>query len=191
MVDPASRVQLPAAQVQDRGDRLAQDRTAAKVHDIGLVLRRARDGQLGFEVMVGGGMGRTPYLGTTIREHLPVDSLLSYLSAVLRVYNRHGRRDNIYKARIKILVASAGRRSLRPARSRRNGRPWTARRSTCPTTELARIRGAFSTVAFEDLPPVSPSARGARAGPIRASPGSCATMCCRTRWPATRWSTSR
>src|SRR6201996_7659241 len=85
-----------------------KDRTAARAHDIGLKLRRNREGELGFEVMVGGGMGRTPYLGATIREHLPARSLLSYLTAILRVYNRLGRRDNIYKARIKILVASTG-----------------------------------------------------------------------------------
>src|SRR5579875_3071044 len=60
-----------------------QDRTAARLHDIGLVLRRGRDGLLGFEVMVGGGMGRTPYLGSTIREHLPAEHLLSYLSAIV------------------------------------------------------------------------------------------------------------
>ncbi|MFX4570373.1 nitrite/sulfite reductase, partial [Acinetobacter baumannii] len=69
----------------------AQDRTAARAHDIGLKLRRTREGELGFEVMVGGGMGRTPYLGPTIREHLPARHLLSYLTAVLRTYNRLGR----------------------------------------------------------------------------------------------------
>ncbi len=137
------------------------DRTAAKVHDIGLVLRRARDGQLGFEVMVGGGMGRTPYLGTTIREHLPVNHLLSYLSAVLRVYNRHGRRDNIYKARIKILVAALGAEEF----ARQVEAEWSAMDREAvdlPDTELARIRGAFGYVAFEDRPPVSSALEFAR-----------------------------
>jgi sulfite reductase (NADPH) hemoprotein beta-component len=141
------------------------DRTAAKVHDIGLVLRRARDGQLGFEVMVGGGLGRTPYVGTTIREHLPVRSLLSYLSAVLRVYNRYGRRDNIYKARIKVLVAALGAEAF----AREVEAEWTAMdqaKADLPDTELARIRGAFSTVAFEEQPAVSPVLETAR----RASP---------------------
>ncbi len=137
------------------------DRTAAKVHDIGLVLRRARDGQLGFEVMVGGGMGRTPYLGSTIAEHLPVQSLLSYLSAVLRVYNRHGRRDNIYKARIKILVAALG-----PAEfARQVEAEWAAMDRAAvdlPDIELARIRGAFGYVPFADLPPVSNAFEAAR-----------------------------
>ena len=85
-----------------------KDRTAARTHDIGLALRRGRDGTLGFEVMVGGGLGRTPYIGQTIREHLPVGRLLSYIEAILRVYNRLGIRDNPNKARIKILVARYG-----------------------------------------------------------------------------------
>ena len=137
------------------------DRTAAKVHDIGLVLRRARDGQLGFEVMVGGGMGRTPYLGTTIREHLPVNHLLSYLSAVLRVYNRHGRRDNIYKARIKILVAALGADAF----AREVEAEWAAMDRAVvdlPDTELARIRGAFADTPFEELPPASLTLEAAR-----------------------------
>ena len=139
----------------------AHDRTAAKVHDIGLVLRRGRDGLLGFEVMVGGGMGRTPYLGTTIREHLPVAHLLSYLSAVLRVYNRHGRRDNIYKARIKILVAALGADAF----ASEVEAEWAAMDRSAvdlPDTELARIRGAFADVSFEDLAPVSPAFEAAR-----------------------------
>ena len=137
------------------------DRTAAKVHDIGLVLRRARDGQLGFEVMVGGGMGRTPYLGTTIREHLPVNHLLSYLSAVLRVYNRHGRRDNIYKARIKILVAALGADAF----AREVEAEWAAMDREAvdlPDVELARIRGAFADTPFQDLPATSPKLETAR-----------------------------
>ena len=137
------------------------DRTAAKVHDIGLVLRRGRDGQLGFEVMVGGGMGRTPYLGTTIREHLPVRSLLSYLSAILRVYNRYGRRDNSFKARIKILVASRGADAF----AREVEAEWAAMDQAVvdlPDTELARIRGAFGYVPFDDLPPASPAFEAAR-----------------------------
>ncbi|HYD45691.1 MAG TPA: nitrite/sulfite reductase, partial [Phenylobacterium sp.] len=72
----------------------AKDRSAAKVHDVGLLLRRGRDGELGFEVIVGGGLGRTPYVGPTIKEFLPVGRLFSYLEAVMRTYNRYGRRDN-------------------------------------------------------------------------------------------------
>ncbi len=127
-----------------------KDRTAARVHDIGLVLRRARDGQLGFEVIVGGGMGRTPYIGPTIREFLPANRLMSYMEAVLRVYNRHGRRDNIYKARIKILVAALGKDEF----TRQVEAEWAKIGNSVdlPDTELARIRGAFATKTFEVLP---------------------------------------
>ncbi|WP_419814860.1 nitrite/sulfite reductase [Glacieibacterium sp.] len=83
------------------------DRAAIQLHDIGLQLVR-RDGVLGFRVLVGGGMGRTPMIGHWIREFIPVGQYLSYCEAILRVYNRHGRRDNIYKARIKILVHELG-----------------------------------------------------------------------------------
>ena len=80
------------------------DRAAIRVHDIGLRLHRNDSGETGFEVVVGGGLGRTPFIGKTIKPFLPKRDLLSYIEAVLRVYNLYGRRDNIYKARIKILV---------------------------------------------------------------------------------------
>jgi sulfite reductase (NADPH) hemoprotein beta-component len=86
----------------------AHDRAAVKVHDIGLRMIRNNAGELGFEVMVGGGLGRTPFIGKTIRPFLPSRDLLSYVEAILRVYNQYGRRDNIYKARIKILVHELG-----------------------------------------------------------------------------------
>jgi sulfite reductase (NADPH) hemoprotein beta-component len=81
-----------------------QDRAAVRVHDIGLQARRDQAGNAGFRVLVGGGLGRTPIIGAVIREFLPWEHLLTYLDAILRVYNRYGRRDNKYKARIKILV---------------------------------------------------------------------------------------
>jgi sulfite reductase (NADPH) hemoprotein beta-component len=81
-----------------------QDRAAVQVHDIGLQARGDRAGNAGFRVLVGGGLGRTPIIGAVIREFLPWRHLLTYLDAILRVYNRYGRRDNKYKARIKILV---------------------------------------------------------------------------------------
>jgi sulfite reductase (NADPH) hemoprotein beta-component len=116
--------------------------------------------------MVGGGMGRTPYLGQTIREHLPARHLLSYLTAILRTYNRLGRRDNIYKARIKILVASLGADAF----GREVEAEWAAldpSRIDLPDLELARIRADFNTLAFEALPPVSPALTAAAA----ADPG--------------------
>jgi len=129
----------------------AKDRTAAKVHDIGLLMRQGRDGQLGFEVIVGGGQGRTPYVGPTIKQFLPTDRLLSYLEAVLRVYNRHGRRDNIYKARIKILVAALGAEAF----GREVEEEWAkidAERADLPAAEYERIRAAFAGTPFETLP---------------------------------------
>ncbi len=84
------------------------DRAAIQLHDIGLQLRRNDAGAMGFRVYVGGGMGRTPMLAHVIRDWIPVGQFLSYSEAILRVYNRHGRRDNIYKARIKILVHELG-----------------------------------------------------------------------------------
>ena len=89
------------------------DRAAVRVHDIGLRLWRNEAGEVGFEVIVGGGLGRTPMIGKTLREFLPKDELLAYLEATLRVYNRYGRRDNLYKARIKILVHEVGAEKMR------------------------------------------------------------------------------
>ncbi len=86
----------------------AEDRAAVKMHDLGLYLRRNADGETGFELLVGGGLGRTPYIAQSIKDFVPRRDLLAYLEAVLRVYNRYGRRDNLYKARIKILVQSLG-----------------------------------------------------------------------------------
>ncbi|MGO8833399.1 MAG: nitrite/sulfite reductase [Roseiarcus sp.] len=86
----------------------AHDRAAVKVHDVGLRLFRNGAGETGFEVMVGGGLGRTPFIAKTIKPFLPKRDLLSYVEAILRVYNSYGRRDNIYKARIKILVHDLG-----------------------------------------------------------------------------------
>src|SRR4029453_11372204 len=86
----------------------AHDRAAVKVHDIGLRLHRNGAGETGFEVIVGGGLGRTPFIGKTIKPFLPKRDLLSYIEAIMRVYNQYGRRDNIYKARMKILVHELG-----------------------------------------------------------------------------------
>ena len=138
------------------------DRAASKLHDIGLLMRRGRDGQLGFEVIVGGGMGRTPYVGPTIREFLPVGSMLSYLEAILRVYNRNGRRDNIYKARIKILVAQLGAEEF----ARQVEAEWEQIDHPAidlPNHELARIRGFFTPPRFEVLPARSEAFETAKA----------------------------
>jgi len=86
----------------------AEDRAATAFHDIGLRIVRGPNGENGFRVLVGGGMGRTPYVGQEIKSFLPKEHLLSYIESILRVYNLHGRRDNIHKARIKILVNALG-----------------------------------------------------------------------------------
>ncbi len=86
----------------------SEDRAATAWHDVGLNVLRNTEGEVGFRVMVGGGMGRTPIIGSIIREFLPWDQILNYLEAVVRAYNRFGRRDNKYKARIKILVKAEG-----------------------------------------------------------------------------------
>ncbi|MGI4777230.1 MAG: nitrite/sulfite reductase [Janthinobacterium lividum] len=89
-----------------------EDRAATGWHDVGLKLIKNAAGELGFRVQVGGGMGRTPIVGAVLREFLPWNQIMNYLEAVIRVYNRYGRRDNIYKARIKILVKAEGQRYI-------------------------------------------------------------------------------
>ena len=89
-----------------------EDRAATGWHDVGLHFLKDKAGELGFRVQVGGGMGRTPIIGTVLREFLPWNQIMNYLEAVIRVYNRYGRRDNIYKARIKILVKAEGQRYI-------------------------------------------------------------------------------
>ena len=130
------------------------DRAALAVHDIGVRIVRAADGEIGFEVLVGGGQGRTPMLGKTIRPFLPKRHLLSYLEAILRVYNEYGRRDNMFKARIKILVHEIGIDEFR----RRVDEEWEDLKDLTvdlPPSELARIAAYFAPPAYETLPPVS------------------------------------
>jgi sulfite reductase (NADPH) hemoprotein beta-component len=90
----------------------AEDRAVTRLHDLGLHAVRAPSGEVGFRVLAGGGMGRTPVLGEVVREFLPWRDLLTYCEALLRVYNRYGRRDNAFKARIKILVKALGREAF-------------------------------------------------------------------------------
>ncbi|MGI9135101.1 MAG: nitrite/sulfite reductase [Rhodoferax sp.] len=89
-----------------------EDRAATRWHDVGLQLVKNAAGELGFRVLAGGGMGRTPMIGITLREFLPWNQIMNYLEAVVRVYNRWGRRDNAYKARIKILIKADGQRYI-------------------------------------------------------------------------------
>ncbi|MBV8593126.1 MAG: nitrite/sulfite reductase [Caulobacteraceae bacterium] len=137
------------------------DRAAIRVYDIGLRVVRDGEGALAFDVLVGGGLGRTPYLGATIRQGLPARHLLSYLQAILRVYNRHGRRDNLWKARIKVLVASLGAEEF----ARQVDEEWDASDKAAvdlPDLELARIRADFEPRGFETRPAVSEAFEAAR-----------------------------
>ncbi len=126
------------------------DRAAVRVHDIGLRMVRDDAGEPGFEVMVGGGLGRTPMIGKTIRPFLPKRHLLSYLEAILRVYNLFGRRDNMYKARIKILVHEVGAERF----SQLVEEEWSHIKETSvdlPADEIERIVTYFAPPAFETL----------------------------------------
>ena len=127
------------------------DRAAMQLHDIGLHLKRLPDGRLGFAVYVGGGMGRTPFIAKKIRDELPEEDLLSYLEAVLRVYNLQGRRDNKYKARIKILVHEIGAAAFTALVENE----WQRIRDGAlklPEAEIARIADYFAPPAFDQRP---------------------------------------
>ena len=131
----------------------SKDRAAVRVHDIGLYMRRNLKGEAGFEVVVGGGQGRTPLIGETIREFLPKEHLLSYLEAILRVYNQLGRRDNIYRARIKILVKQVGAAEF----ARLTEAEWQEIKGSTidlPAEEVARITAHFAPPPYQNLPEV-------------------------------------
>jgi len=128
-----------------------QDRAATAVHDIGLHVIKNEAGEVGFRVLVGGGMGRTPILGSQIRDFLPWKHAMSYLEAILRVYNQYGRRDNIYKARIKILVKAIGPEEF----ARQVEEEWQDIKdgpSTLTEEELQRVANYFTEPAYETLP---------------------------------------
>jgi sulfite reductase (NADPH) hemoprotein beta-component len=127
------------------------DRAAVAVHDIGLHAVRDIRGEVGFRVLVGGGLGRTPMIGFVIREFLPWQHLLSYCEAILRVYNRHGRRDNIHKARIKILVRERGSEQFRDEVEAE----WAHLKdgpSTLVAEEVARVEKRFTRSSYLQLP---------------------------------------
>ncbi len=127
-----------------------EDRAATFVHDIGLHILRNETGEIGARVIVGGGLGRTPVIGSVIREFIPRAELINYLDAVLRVYNRYGRRDNKYKARIKILV-----RQLTPAKfAAEVEAEWAHLKggpAVVPDEEFVRLEAAFVQPGYETL----------------------------------------
>jgi sulfite reductase (NADPH) hemoprotein beta-component len=134
-----------------------QDRAASLVHDIGVHIVRDSSGELGFEILAGGGLGRTPIIGQVVRKFLPREHLLSYLEAILRVYNLEGRRDNLTKARIKILVRSLGIEEF----TRRVEAEWELLRGgglRVDAAQIERMRSFFNPPAYLTLPNVAPEA---------------------------------
>ena len=162
----------------------SHDRAALRIHDLALRLHRNGAGEVGFEVMVGGGLGRTPFLAKTIKPFLPKRDVLSYVEAVLRTYNQFGRRDNIYKARIKILVHELGaeafakeveaewaehqgrRAGARSRRGRRNRRPL----------RLSGLRAARGLAAGACRRPAAPTALSTPGSAIRSPITRCRAM---------------
>jgi sulfite reductase (NADPH) hemoprotein beta-component len=127
------------------------DRAATHIHDIGLHAVKNEQGEIGFRVVIGGGLGRTPIIGPVVREFLPWQHLLTYLEAALRVYNRHGRRDNMYKARIKILVKETGLEKFRASVEAE----WALLKdgpNTLTDAEVKRVEARFPKVAYLSLP---------------------------------------
>jgi sulfite reductase (NADPH) hemoprotein beta-component len=134
-----------------------QDRAAVRVHDIGLLMKRDAAGEVGFEVLVGGGLGRTPFIAKSIRDFLPKQDLLSYLEAILRVYNQLGRRDNKYKARIKVTVHETGQEEF----TRLVEEEWAEIKDSSlklPKDEVDRIAAHFEPPPYRVLEAAAPQA---------------------------------
>jgi sulfite reductase (NADPH) hemoprotein beta-component len=134
-----------------------QDRAASKVHDIGLHLKRNDKGEVGFEVLVGGGLGRAPMIGHVIFDYVAPRDLLACLEATLRVYNLQGRRDNIHKARIKFVVRSMGPEKFREAVQKE----WDLCRDIAPSwsdAEIARVKAFFKPHPYQTLANIDPTA---------------------------------
>ncbi len=131
------------------------DRAVIKSHDIGLRVRRSDAGEIGYEVIIGGGLGRTPMVGQVLRSFLPKADLLPYVEAILRVFNLHGRRDNKYKARLKILVHETGIENVRGEVEAEFARQMTTvggPKVLPDPAEVERIASYFAPPVFEDLP---------------------------------------
>jgi sulfite reductase (NADPH) hemoprotein beta-component len=132
------------------------DRAAIAAHDIGLQIVRNGAGEVGYRLLVGGGLGRTPMIGKEVRAFLPKNELLAYLTALMRVYNLEGRRDNKYKARVKILVHEIGIEEFR-ARVEAEFEGLDKGSHNADPAELARITAYFAPPAYEKRPPASPA----------------------------------
>lgn len=133
------------------------DRAAIHMHDIGLELVTDDNGETGFKVLVGGGLGRTPVIGSVVCEFLPKEHLLTYLDAILRIYNQYGRRDNKYKARIKILVRAMGIESF----AEKVGAEWIRLKdgpATLTDEEITKVKSYFTEPAYQMIDAVAASA---------------------------------
>jgi sulfite reductase (NADPH) hemoprotein beta-component len=134
-----------------------EDRAAIAVHDIGLTVVKNEAGEIGFKVMAGGGMGRTPILGSVVRDFLPWQHLLTYVEAIMRVYNQYGRRDNKYKARIKILLKAIGVEEF----IRQVEAEWVDLKDgleTLTVEEMRRVADYFAPPAYATLENIDPAA---------------------------------
>ncbi len=140
-----------------------EDRAIVAAHDLGLYLKKNAQGELVADVLVGGGMGRTPILGVIIKHDLPWKELPNYLSAVLRVYNRFGRRDNMYKARIKILVKALGPEEF-ARQVQAEYEHWVGGKSTFTDAEWQRVAQYFTRPAYQTLTKLSEQEVLAQAG---------------------------
>src|SRR5690606_30191837 len=139
------------------------DRAAVQWHDVGIYIRRNEAGELGFQVLAGGGMGRTPIIAKVVRDWLPERHFLSYMEAIMRVYNRYGRRDNIYKARIKILVHELGIEKFREEVEAEWQEVLKTFQDIDPR-EVERIAAYFAPPPFETLPETDAGYEAALAG---------------------------
>jgi sulfite reductase (NADPH) hemoprotein beta-component len=138
------------------------DRAAIRVHDVGLHIRQ-KDGQVGFEVHVGGGQGRTPHIAALVNSFVPEAQILDYLEAIMRVYNRYGRRDNKYKARIKILVSELGEAEYIRQVEEEFAAQRPGEKIDLPASEVARIHAYFAPPALAGRPALSRTLEAAKA----------------------------
>ena len=148
-----------------------EDRAAIAWHDVGLRVLRNAAGEVGFQVLVGGGMGRTPVIASEIRAFLPWNQIINYLEAIVRVYNAWGRRDNLYKARIKILVKAEGQRYFDEVEAEYQRILAFGAQHTIPQTELDRVSACFVAPALDTVPQaVQAQAERALSAMVQAQP---------------------
>ena len=130
----------------------SSDRAAIRVHDVGIIIVEGENGEPAFNIYAGGGLGRTPMVGHLVGEKIPARDLLHFMDAIMRVYNMHGRRDNLYKARIKILVHALGAEEFARQVKDEFAKGGAGEDLKLPDGEIERIRAYFAPPAYESLP---------------------------------------